>query len=286
MTPETGMIRNVTRPSAVRPVFERATITEARATRVIPRHQHVNYEIIFVDRGVYRCLHNGIDFTLGRNGLLVIKPGDWHTDIFDGKYLRYFGLGFSLNPASCAPASIFREGTPVEKQRFAAKREEFLPLIEKIRRESRAGDFVSAHIQDALVLEFFYRMIRAVPREILSDYYVATSRAASFSASLVSVINEQLTRKLNVGELASALGVSESSLAHKCREILHCSPARLFRQVKLNRAMRMLKSTDMLVKEVSDYLGFENQFHFSRAFKKAFGKTPSEAQNDKTPSPL
>ncbi len=283
---ETGTIRNVTRPSAIRPVFERTAIVEVKKLYVIPRHQHMNYEVIFVDRGLYRCRHNEINLTLGKNGLLIVKPGDWHTDVFNAKYLRYFGLEFSLNTAPGMPISIFRDGTSVDRQHFIANRADFLPLIEKIRQESRIGDFVSAHIQDALVLEFFYRMVREIPRDILSNCYTAISHEASFSASLFSVINEQLTRKLNVGGLASTLGVSESSLAHKCREILHCSPARLFRLVKMHRAMQMLKSTDMLVKEVSDYLGFENQFHFSRTFKKTFGKAPSNIKNDTAPSPL
>ena len=283
---ETGTICNVTRPSAIRPVFERAEIVEVKKPRVIPRHQHINYEVIFVDHGLYRCHHNEIDLTLGKNGLLIVKPGDWHVDIFNGKYLRYFALGFSLNTAPGMPISIFRDGTSVDSQHFIANRADFLPLIEKIRQESRIGDFVSAHIQDALVLEFFYSMVRAIPRDILADCYAATSHEASFAASLFSVINEQLTRKLNVGELASTLGVSESSLAHKCRKILHCSPARLFQLVKMNRAMQMLKYTDMLVKEVSDYLGFENQFHFSRAFKKTFGKAPSNIKSDTAPPPI
>jgi len=283
---ETGTIPDVARPSAIRPVFERTAIVAVTKPHVIARHQHLNYEIIFVDQGLYRCRHNESDLALGKNGLLIIKPGDWHTDIFDGKYLRYLGLGFSLHVVPGMPVSIFRDNTPVERQHFIANRADFLPLIEKIVRESRVGDFVSAHIQDAMVLEFFYRMVRTVPRDILSDCYVAISREASFSASLVSIINEQLTRKLNVGELASALGVSESSLAHKCRKILHYPPARLFQRIKMERAMQMLKSTDMLVKEVSDYLGFENQFHFSRAFKKAFGKAPSNIKNDNAPSPL
>jgi len=276
---ETETIRDVVRPSAIRPVFVSADVAEITRPYVIPRHQHMNYEIIFVDHGLYRCIHNKIEFTMGRDGLLILKPGDWHTDIFDGKPLRYFGLEFTLHAAPGMPLSIFRENTPAEKQHFAVKRPDFLPLIEKVRQESRIGDFVSAHIQDAIVLEFFYLMIRAVPRDILAECYAATSRAANFSASLVAIINEQLTGKLNIGELSSTLGVSESTLAHKCRKIMHCSPARLFLRIKMERARQMLTKTDMLVKEVSDYLGFDNQFHFSRAFKRVFGKAPSDVKS-------
>lgn len=272
--PETGTIPNVARPSVIRPVFVGASVTEVKKPFVVARHQHWNYEIIFVEKGLYRCRHNETDFTLGRNGLLIVKPGDWHSDIFDGRYLRYLGFEFSLHVVPGIPLSIFRENTPVERQHFTIQRADFMPIFSKIVRELRTGDFVSAHIQDALVLEFFYRMVRMIPRAILSDFYVATSREASFSANLFSVINERLTRKLSVAELAAALGISASSLAHKCRAILHCSPARLLRRVRMDRAMQMLKSTDMLIKEVSAYLGFDDPFNFSRAFKKEFGKAP------------
>lgn len=271
------------RPSLIRSVFERTTIMEVTKPYVIPRHQHMKYEVIFVDRGLYHCWHNESDITLGKNWLLIIKPGDWHSDVFDGKPLRFLGLGFSLHQPSGMPASIFRDGTPIERQRFIVNRTDFVPLFEKIRKELKIGDFVTAHIQDALATEFLYRMVRIIPHEVLLESYLTTSREASFTANLLAFINERLTHKMNIGEMATALGVSESTLAHKCREILHCSPAGLFMRIKMDQAMQMLKSTDMLVKEISDYLGYENQFHFSRAFKKAFGKTPSDAKDDSAP---
>ncbi|MBU4198812.1 MAG: AraC family transcriptional regulator [Verrucomicrobia bacterium] len=281
---ETETVPAVARPSAIRPVFARMAIAEMTKPGVVSRHQHLGYEVIFVDQGLYRCRHNETDLTLGRNELLIVKPGDWHTDIFNGKYLRYLGLGFNLHVVSGMPVSIFRDNTPVARQHFIVNRADFLPLIEKIGQEARIGDFVAVHIQDAIVLEFFYRMVRVIPSDILSDCFVATSREASFLARIYSVINERLTRKLRVDELASALGVSESSLAHKCQAMLHCSPARLFQQVKMDRAMQMLKSTDMLVKEVGAYLGFDNPFQFSRAFKKAFGKSPSAVKEKPQPA--
>jgi len=274
------------RPSLIRPVFERAEINEIKSPGAIPRHQHMKYEVIFVDCGVYRCTHNDCDVTLDRNWILVVKPGDWHTDIFDGTPLRYMGLGFSLQMTSGVPAPIFREGIPADKQHFRADCADFLQLFEKIRTELQRGDFASPHIQDAIVSEFLFRMLRVMPRDILSEQYFPASNALSFQSNLLAVINERLNRKADVAEMAFALGMSQSALAHKCREILQCSPANLFKRAKMDRAMQMLKSTDMQVKEVSDYLGFDNQFHFSRAFKKTFGKSPSDVKDDPTPPPI
>lgn len=278
-------IPDIVRPSVIRPVFTRIGIVEVRKPGDIARHQHTNYEIIFVDRGVYGCRHNDVEVKLARNELLIVKPGDWHHDFFGKGYLRYLVIGFNLQVAPGMPVSIFREGTSVERQNFAVQRRDFMPFFERIHGETLIGDFFSAHIQDAVVLEFFYRMIRAIPREILSENFVATSEEAAFSANLFSVIHSRLTQKLSVEKIAEAMGMSASSLAHKCQELLHSSPARLFLRTKMNRAFQMLKETDMSVKEVSAYLGFEDPAHFTRAFKEAFKRAPSELKDQPDQEP-
>ena len=263
-------------PSFLRPVFLRMGVIEWRKRAVFQRHQHMGYEVIFVEHGTYRCEHNDLPVTLGPTDLLLVKPGDWHMDIFTGQYIRYFGMNFRLQTADGAPVAMFREGTPVRRQHFRIRRSDFLPILRQLVVEAETADFVSAHLQDTLTMEFFYRMVRAVPRDILSESFVETSRDASFAATLLSLLHARMNRKLHVGELARLMGMSESSLAHRCRVIMKCAPARLFARLKMERAMNLLKSTDMSVKEISTYLAFDNPFHFSRAFKRAFGQPPSE----------
>ena len=284
ITSEMETISNVIRPAVIRPVFVRVAIEEWTRRGMVVPHQHTEYEIVFVDKGIYRCRLNDADLILGKNELLIVNPGDWHADFYDGKYLRYLALGFSLNLAAGTPLLILRDNVPVTRRHFNVRRLEFLPLIEKISRELPAGAFVSAHILDALTLELFYRIIRAIPGDILSNYYVETSQEASFSTILLLAINKRLTQMPSVRELASALGISESSLAHKCRKILHCSPKHLLLRVKMDRAMQMLKSTNMLVKEVAACLGFVDAFRFSRVFKQVFGKAPSAVKHDPPPA--
>ncbi|MBN1675774.1 MAG: AraC family transcriptional regulator [Kiritimatiellae bacterium] len=278
-----GSLPSVLRPSLLRPVFMRAGIVEEQRRYTVQRHQHTRYEVIFVDRGTYRCLHNEIAVRLKRNALLVIKPGDWHSDVYDGRPVRFFGMGFELQMAEGLPLSIFREGAPTARQNFVVSRRDFLPVITKIIRESQTPDLVSGHLQDTLILEFFYRMVRAVPRDVLSPYFLEASREASFAATLLALLNGQLTRCLPLADLAARLGMSESSLAHKTRTIMGQSPARLFLGLKMERAMQMLLSTDMSVKEIGAYLGFDDQAHFSRAFKKTYRSPPSAVRANPSP---
>ncbi|NQZ70101.1 MAG: helix-turn-helix transcriptional regulator [Lentisphaeria bacterium] len=50
------------------------------------------------------------------------------------------------------------------------------------------------------------------------------------------------------------------------------------KQLRLNKAKILLATTSLYVAEVADKVGFSNQFHFSRQFKKMFGVSPSDYQ--------
>jgi AraC-like DNA-binding protein len=52
------------------------------------------------------------------------------------------------------------------------------------------------------------------------------------------------------------------------------TPHQYFLRLKIEGASGLLMSSDKNVGEISDYFGFENQFHFSRMFKKCTGLSP------------
>jgi len=46
--------------------------------------------------------------------------------------------------------------------------------------------------------------------------------------------------------------------------------------LRMQRAVQLLNSTDLPIKQISDQLGFSEQFYFSRAFSKMHNHSPSE----------
>jgi AraC-like DNA-binding protein len=44
----------------------------------------------------------------------------------------------------------------------------------------------------------------------------------------------------------------------------------------MQRAVQLLNTTNLSIKEISDQLGFSDQFYFSRAFSKMHGHAPTE----------
>jgi AraC family cel operon transcriptional repressor len=74
----------------------------------------------------------------------------------------------------------------------------------------------------------------------------------------------------------SRAGVSKEHFARACREAFGATPTTLINRAKVERAKRLLSTTDDKVIAVADASGFENLSHFHRTFLREAGMTPRQ----------
>jgi AraC-like DNA-binding protein len=261
------------RGMGVRPVFQDFHILRMIGTYDYPSHQHANYEVILVDRGPYRCSLNGEKIELGKNEVLVIKPGDRHCDhLHDGQchYVLHFELTHPV-----APIRLFAENVMAGDQVCTVPMPEEIATFKALEEESRESDSYSAGIQDAMMEGFFWRLVRHLPPQALSPQFRRASEEQEFTGRLYRLFEEHVQESVTVEQMAKWLNISKRSLSMKCRELLSDSPAQLFTRLKVQKAAQLLVHTDRPVKEISYELGFENPYHFSRVFKRIYGTSPS-----------
>jgi len=77
-------------------------------------------------------------------------------------------------------------------------------------------------------------------------------------------------------EFASAMNISISLLYKKIKSFTGQSPLDFIKMIRLNHSMELLQTQKHSVTEVSDLCGFSSISYFGKAFKKHFGKSPSE----------
>lgn len=75
-------------------------------------------------------------------------------------------------------------------------------------------------------------------------------------------------------DLAKDVGLSESRLWHLFKEATGSSPAEWTMRQRLARALELIETSDMSVKEIAFAVGFKSQSHFTRVFRRAFGRPP------------
>ncbi len=259
-----------------RPVFTQFLLNRVEQPFVFPPHQHAEFEILLVVRGPYRCRVNGRELHLKTNAVLLVQPGDWHEDKCDPP-LKYVGLNFHLHGPVGREDTIrfFRSGLPPERQHTSLKSAEYLPLLEKIAVETDRHDAVSVHIQDAVMEELFWRLVRAFPASSLASWLLPQAVEKDFLARLRRCFAQNLHRAVSVQTMAAELGISERTLGLRCSELLRTSPARALLRFKIERARHLLRRTVMPVKAIAYQLGFTSPHHFSRAYKQIFHHAPT-----------
>lgn len=102
----------------------------------------------------------------------------------------------------------------------------------------------------------------------------------SLQSKATQLILENLSKEILPSELAEHLNVSLRQLQRQFKEEIGMTPTDLIRKIKLEEAAKMLLNTPKNIAEIAYELGFSDPAYFSKTFKKHFGKTPSEFQEN------
>jgi transcriptional regulator GlxA family with amidase domain len=97
--------------------------------------------------------------------------------------------------------------------------------------------------------------------------------ADSRAVRIAEVLSIPSDRKV-LRDLAKDVGLSESRLWHVFRETMGSSPREWAVARRLSRALELIETTDMAVKEIAYAVGFKHQSHFTRVFREVFGRPP------------
>lgn len=254
--------------------FHRLSVTKPYE---YPLHRHADYEMILVAKGPYQCSLNGVELRLVRHQLLIIKPGDWHQDhLRPGQF--HFVLHFQLHALHARnrkSINVFSEDVVPSQQICESRFSRETALFKELELEATHNGAFSSAIQDSLLEILFWRAVRALPPNALSLQLQQTSEVQTFADALFRVFERHHRQHLPVDRMAEALKMSRRNLSLKCQQVLGASPAHAFLTFKVQKAVHLLTTTHVSIKELSYYLGFSDPYHFSRIFKRVTGKPPS-----------
>lgn len=103
---------------------------------------------------------------------------------------------------------------------------------------------------------------------------------------VVCYIEEHITEKLTVGDIARQVYLSQAHLQRVFEFAFDVSIAEYIRSRKLQKSLEMLYETDAKISEIAYDIGFEHESSFIRSFKREFGITPGEARKSPRSIPV
>lgn len=117
--------------------------------------------------------------------------------------------------------------------------------------------------------------------KMLSDYTkrVHKSKIGNYSSSVKKCKNfifEHLYEKISLTQLADHLGMNSSYLSHLFKKEVGISISEYIQIEKITEAQKLIKVGEKSLSDIYIPLGFIDQSHFTKAFKKVTGITPKE----------
>ena len=116
----------------------------------------------------------------------------------------------------------------------------------------------------ALVNLYYRRLLASSP----SDAGGCVERAITY-------FTERFAENLTVADIASSCGLSHSHFSKVFRESTGKTPIEYLESVRMRNALRLLESSSLTVRQISELSGYRNEFYFSKAFRRFFGHPPS-----------
>ncbi len=125
----------------------------------------------------------------------------------------------------------------------------------------------------AFLLTLLGNTLMHLANNLGGEYSLAESgRKGQIKRFLAANAGQQIT----LADLAQHLKLSTSRTSHVVNELFQCSFAKLLHQEQIKMAKKLLSDGSLSLREVANACGFQNEFYFSRIFKRYNGIAPGK----------
>jgi AraC family transcriptional regulator len=90
-----------------------------------------------------------------------------------------------------------------------------------------------------------------------------------------------LTEDISLAELAKIAKLSQSQFARAFRDSTGLPPYRYILRSRIQRGEQLLAKTRVPIAEIAAQVGFADQSHFTKAFRRFVGATPQRWRQDR-----
>lgn len=172
------------------------------------------------------------------------------------------------------------------RRNYPAVRDDMIFILDSLKRNfntEKSVSFTSIYLLENILsfssdiedcAQNFYHLIL----EIFSEKPTSENKPAEdLVDSLIQYFNSHLSSNITLQDLEDKTGFSKVYICRIFKKEKNTTPIDYFTRLKIDRAATLLTNFPYLsLREISDSLGFNDVYYFSKVFKRIYGSTPSE----------
>jgi AraC-like DNA-binding protein len=239
-----------------------------------PRHMHEEYVIGVMVGGVEGLHHRGATHTAPSGSLLLVNPGEWHSNYSiheTGFAYRTLYPPVSLVQRVATELAGCEREAPCLRGPVVAEDPTTRRLLLQLHRAVEQD--TSALEQEARFLAAMAQLITRHSRDPAA--LLPVRRERGYVRRVRDYLDAHSDQNVSLTRLSALTGVSPFHLLRAFREDVGASPFEYQTQVRIARARRLLRS-GCPIAEVALEVGFVDQSHLTRHFKRMVGVTPGQ----------
>lgn len=193
-------------------------------------------------------VREGDSFYLAKNSLYDIRINEKS---------KYICIDFEFQPSKETRHSLLFKNVGI------ATSKKFLKFLH-IRTDVSGDNFPKAF---SMIYEIYFELIKRSNEKYL--------KGVSFDKINEYIIDNYTRPDISLESIASGTGFSEAQIRRTLKSRLRITPVKHINFLRLEKAERLLSESNLSISEIAFATGFEDQFYFSRAFKKQYGISPT-----------
>lgn len=239
---------------------------------LVERGQFPCYGLEFVADGGGQVVLDGQSFPLSPGVVFSYGPHTRHriSNSTQKPMTKYFVDFFGEEAETLLSQGSLRPGGAVQVFEVEPLRVLFDHLI-----SAGSGDSVAA---DALCSAYLRVILLRAAQGIAPSQRGSPATERLFHRCLEH-IEKHYTRLRDLHDLAAALNTQPARLCRVFKQQGHPGPFALLTRKKMHFAAELLAADRMSVQEAAEKVGYADPYHFSRLFKRHFGRSPRDFRN-------
>lgn len=238
-------------------------------------HYHLDYHIGLVFDGVQRQQFQGQSVLLGPGRISVMPPGEVH-DGCGHEQCAYRMRTFRLAPRLLADSVEALSGKSIEPALAGAMIEDrriASQLVQLFEGVQHPDGLDALPVEEAWLTLFEPLLTRL---KVVTPEQVTGGLAMVHLQRVREFCYDNLASKISLEQLAALCGLSRYQFLRRFERSTGLTPHNWLTQLRLEKACLLLRQPGHTLTEVALAVGFYDQSHFIRAFRKAYAVPPSQ----------